>query len=362
MHKITTFLFSIIISCYTVIGQSPDRINYQAILRDGGNTILTNRTVFVKFTIQQGSIGGAFVYDEIFQTTTNSYGLVNLEIGSGTTNNNFSTINWRNGPYFLETAIDLSSNNQWTIMGTSQLLSVPYAFHSNTTDSLIGGITGLESDPHFLSSIASGITASDTALWNNYTDTDTQLDSIDITNFGFVAGPHPIDTDTQLDSIDITNFGFVAGPHPIDTDTQLDSIDITNFGFVAEKTYTIGMNLELGGYVFKISADGKHGLVAEIQDQSTSTVKWYGCDDFISNPNNHSLVGQNFFDWRLPSKNELNQMYVHRVAIGGNFNLAYWSSSQESNLTAWTQNFSSGVQSATNKNNITQYVRGVREF
>jgi hypothetical protein len=247
-------------------------------------------------------------------------------------------------------------------MGTSQLLSVPYAFHSNTTDSLIGGITGLESDPHFLSSIASGITASDTALWNNYTDTDTQLDSIDITNFGFVAGPHPIDTDTQLDSIDITNFGFVAGPHPIDTDTQLDSIDITNFGFVAEKTYTIGMNLELGGYVFKISADGKHGLVAEIQDQSTSTVKWYGCDDFISNPNNHSLVGQNFFDWRLPSKNELNQMYVHRVAIGGNFNLAYWSSSQESNLTAWTQNFSSGVQSATNKNNITQYVRGVREF
>ena len=366
-------------------GQSPAGINYQAIIRDAGNIILSNQSIAFRFSIYQDSVGGINVYDELFLTTTNSFGLVNITIGYGTSNDNFSDINWANGPYFLETAMNDLGAGTWVIIGTSQLLSVPYAFHANTTDSIAGGISGMEEDPHF-SSLASGITISDIALWNSYIDTDTQLDSTDIVNLGFVAGPHTIDTDTQLDSTDIANLGFVAGPHPIDTDTQLDSTDIANlgfvagphtidtdtqldstdvanFGYVAEKTYSIGLYPELGGYVFRISADGKHGLVAEIQDQSTALVKWYGCDNYINNPNNHSLNGQKFCDWRLPSKNELNEMYNHRIAIGGNFNLSYWSSTQSANATAWAQYFNSaGSQSNSSKISPAHYVRGIREF
>jgi hypothetical protein len=72
---------------------------------------------------------------------------------------------------------------------------------------------------------------------------------------------------------------------------------------------------ELGGYVFWISADGKHGLVAETQDQGISTT-WYESQNVISDLSNHSVNGQNFRDWRLPTKYELNEMYLQGAVIG----------------------------------------------
>ena len=124
---------------------------------------------------------------------------------------------------------------------------------------------------------------------------------------------------------------------------------------------------ELGGYVFRISADGKHGLVAETQDQSSSPTKWYGCDNFINDPNNHSVDGQQFSNWRLPSKNELNEMYLHRLSIGGNFNLRYWCSTQFSQAKAYSQDFSTTGNGTTAMDNKISsppinYVRGLREF
>ena len=365
MKKILLTLSIITIISSRVFGQSPSGFKYQVVLRNSSDVILNNQSVKILLNIKQGSIGGTILYSEMFLTSSNSYGLINLEIGSGTTTDDFSIIDWVNGPYFLETAISFSSGSPWVVMGTSQLLSVPYAFHTNTADSLVGGINSLESDPVFTASVSGGITASDTAYWNSFIDTDTQLDSIGIASFGFIAGPLTVDTDTQLDSVDISNFGFVAGTHTVDADTQLDSVDIANFGYVAEKIYSIGMYPELGGYVFRISPDGKHGLVAEIQDQSTSLVKWYGCDNYISNPSNHSVAGGEFFNWRLPSKNELNEMFIHRTAIGGNFNLSYWTSTRETNSSAWQQDFNpsgNGSQSSQSVNSLANYVRAVREF
>ena len=389
MKKILLTFSIIAIISLRIFGQSPSGFKYQVVLRNASNIILNNQSVTMLLNIRQGSIGGTIVYSEMFSTSSNSYGLVNLEIGSGTTPDDFSIIDWANdGPYFLETAVSFSAGSPWIVMGTSPLLSVPYAFHANTANSLVGGINSLEADPVFTASVAGGITASDTAYWNSFVDTDTQLDSVgianlgyvagphtidtdtqqdsvDITNLGFVAGPHTIDTDTQLDSVDIANFGYVAGPHTIDADTQLDSVDIANFGFVAEKTYTLGLYPELGGYIFRISSDGKHGLVAEIQDQTTSLVKWYGCDNYINTPSNHNVFGRGFFNWRLPSKNELNEMYIHRIAIGGNFNLSYWTSTRETNLNAWQQDFNpsgNGSQNIGSVNSPSNYVRAVREF
>jgi hypothetical protein len=63
----------------------------------------------MRMTIQQGSIGGITVYQKTFSPKTNAYGLVNLEIGSGTVvSGNFATIDWANGPYFIETAVDVT--------------------------------------------------------------------------------------------------------------------------------------------------------------------------------------------------------------------------------------------------------------
>ena len=128
-------LLSIITSAFMVIvsfGQAPEGFKYQAVLRDAGNAVISNQSVGVRLTIEQGSAGGTVVYTETFSPTTNSYGLVNLEIGTGTTTDSFTAIDWANGTYFIETAVDASGGSNYSVMGTSQLMSVPYAIHLRT--------------------------------------------------------------------------------------------------------------------------------------------------------------------------------------------------------------------------------------
>jgi hypothetical protein len=358
MRKLLFTVFSILIMSFINYGQSPLGFKYQALIKSPQGIILKNQNLAVRFKIQEDSAEGTMVYSEIFLTSTNAYGLVDLEIGLGTSTDDFSIIDWSNGPHFLETAFNFLSGNPWIVMGTSEFLSVPYTLHSNTTDKIIGGINSIELDPVFFSSLANTLTATDTAKWNI---TDTQLDSIGISNLGFVAGPKIIDTDTQLDSIGISNLGFVAGPKTINT--QIDSIGISNFGYVAEKTYSIGLWPELGGFVFRISSDGKHGLVAETQNQAIA-VRWYTCDSVLNDPTLHSLNGKKFFDWRLPTKFELNEMWVYRFNIGGVSNRNFWSSTEKDFGKVWGQIFginSSGAQFIQARNDVLS-LRTIRSF
>lgn len=133
--SIISALFLTLIS----FGQAPDAFKYQAVVRDASGVIVTNQSVGFRVVIQQGSIGGTAVYTETFTPTTNDYGLINLEIGTGTTSDNFSMIDWSAGPYFVESAIDVTGGTSYSVMGTSELLSVPYALHARTADSLAGG-------------------------------------------------------------------------------------------------------------------------------------------------------------------------------------------------------------------------------
>ena len=143
---------------------------------------------------------------------------------------------------------------------------------------------------------------------------------------------------------------------------------------IDEPVYTIGHWPELGGYVFMVSDDGKHGLVAETEDQGFES--WYNAQNLISNPSNHSANGQNFTDWRLPTRYELAQMYSQKSEIesaeGDSFGTkTYWTSNQSvysvnglEEETAWRQNFGTGLQ--YNSNNVSLdsdlFVRSVREF
>jgi hypothetical protein len=146
------FLLSLVaIAAFSLssFGQSPEGFKYQAVVRDAGNLILSSQAVGMQLTIQQGSIGGTAVYTETFAPTTNAYGLVNLEIGSGTSADDFTTIDWANGPYFMETAVDVTGGTSYSVMGTSQLMSVPYALYANTSGNGAGpagadGIDGVD--------------------------------------------------------------------------------------------------------------------------------------------------------------------------------------------------------------------------
>ena len=128
------------------------------------------------------------------------------------------------------------------------------------------------------------------------------------------------------------------------------------------KTYSVNTFYEeLGGYVIQISPNVKHGLVVAMQDQGISN--WYEANDLLSNPSNHDADGKEFSDWRLPTKRELNLMYV----VYNNGNAAFlnandfWSSTEDDNSFAWLQNFFTGNQYRTSKD-VPNNVRAVRAF
>ena len=137
MNRIILAICAIITIVFSSFGQAPEAFKYQAVIRDASGVILTNQAVGIQFTIIQGSIGGAAVYTETHASITNAYGLVNLEIGSGTiVSGTFATIDWSAGPFFIETAVDLTGGTSYAVMGTSELMSVPYALHANTAENV----------------------------------------------------------------------------------------------------------------------------------------------------------------------------------------------------------------------------------
>ena len=123
--------------------QAPEKMSYQAVVRNTTNNLVTNQPVGMQISILQGSATGTAVYIETQTPTSNANGLVSLEIGGGTVvSGNMATINWANGPYFIKTETDPTGGSSYTITGTSQLLSAPYALYAKTSGSSIPGPAG----------------------------------------------------------------------------------------------------------------------------------------------------------------------------------------------------------------------------
>lgn len=110
--------------------QVPQKMSYQSVLTDAQNKLLINQLVGVRLSIRQGSSTGTVVYTETQTPTTNATGLMSIELGTGTTTDNFSAINWSAGPFFIQSEVDPSGGTAYTISGVNEFLSVPYALYS----------------------------------------------------------------------------------------------------------------------------------------------------------------------------------------------------------------------------------------
>jgi len=313
MKKIFTIIVAITITS-SVIAQAPEKMSYQAVVRNSSNQLLQTQTVGMQISILQGSPSGTAVYVETQTSTTNINGLVSLEIGTGNVIiGDFTTINWGSDTYFIKTETDPTGGTSYTITGTSQLMSVPYALHAKTAETITGTVNYTETDPLYTAwnkSTGISITESQISNLTHTVDTDTQLDSTDIANLGFVAGMHTVDTDTQLDSVSIANLGFNAGGITTEVDGSITNeiqtisrtgttVTLNNGGgsFTdSVNTYTAGTNITIsnnvisatgsssptysigdfvyGGIVFFVDATGQHGLVCAFTDQGI--LRWYG--------------------------------------------------------------------------------------
>ncbi len=136
--RTSIFIIAIFILSIHLFAQAPQKMSYQAVLRSSNNSLVASTTVGMRISILQGSIIGTSIYTEIQTPISNSNGLVSIQIGEGTiVSGIFETIDWSAGPYFIKTETDITGGTNYTIIGTSQLLSVPYALYSAVADSVI---------------------------------------------------------------------------------------------------------------------------------------------------------------------------------------------------------------------------------
>jgi len=150
MKKIVAICAAILMTAI-VFAQAPNKMSYQAVIRNTANALVANQAVGIRISVLQTSPNGSAVYVETQTPTTNANGLASIEIGGGAVvSGSFSSIDWANGPYFVKTETDPTGGTSYSITATSQLLSVPYALHAKTAESIVVGGTGGGGFTHYI--------------------------------------------------------------------------------------------------------------------------------------------------------------------------------------------------------------------
>lgn len=166
MKTLYTIIFLFIAAA--LFAQSPNNMSYQALVRDLDNKLVPNSSIGIQISILHKSNDGISLYVERHFPTTNMNGLVTVVIGSGTiVSGDITAIDWSDGPYFIKSETDIDGGANYTIQGTSELLSVPYALYSNIAETV-----STENDPVFGASAASSISSSNITNWNNKLDSE----------------------------------------------------------------------------------------------------------------------------------------------------------------------------------------------
>ena len=136
------FFMFLLFNIVVVNAQTSDFFNYQTVVRDNVGDILANQNVSFRISILETTDTGASVYTEDHSTTTTNLGLVNFQIGNGAiVSGTFNTIDWSADLHFLQIELDATGGTAYQLIGTSQLISVPYALHAKTASN----VSGLES-------------------------------------------------------------------------------------------------------------------------------------------------------------------------------------------------------------------------
>lgn len=327
---------AVVLLVQNTTAQAPNKISYQAVVRDNAGAELVNQSVNFRFCIREGSALGTIVYQEIQALTTNAQGLVQASIGAGTvTSGSFSSVNWSGQSQYLQ--VDMNPGTGWIWLGTQQMQSVPYALYANdiavrtsvTGDSLFIGqgnailIPGLSAANHVL-----GCTSPSACNYNALaTDDDGSCHSL---------GQSCDDGNAQT------------------------SNDVYTTGCVCQGTsnYMVGALGQAGGYVFYDKGSYSNGWrYLEVYPTSFSGI--WGCQG-TSVSGLSSAVGSGdvntaaivaacsaanavarladnytvngYSDWYLPNAAEMNLIHDNLVVLGiGNIpGPFHWTSSQNS--------------------------------
>jgi hypothetical protein len=186
MRIITTVLLALINGF--AFGQVPNAFQYQSIVRDAANNIISNQNVNLKILILDNSPTGNVLYSETHSVITNEFGLINLQIGGGTIlSGSFNSINWGVNNKYVRLEIDPTGGNTFQFLGTSQLLSVPYALHAGSSGNVNNNY-----------SAGNGVSITGNVITNSAPDQTITINGVGSTS---VSGTYPNFTISSTDNV-----------------------------------------------------------------------------------------------------------------------------------------------------------------
>ena len=340
-------------------------MSYQAVIRNSTNALVRSAPVGMRISILQGSPTGTPVYVETQNRTTNTNGLVSLEIGTGTViTGSFSTINWATGPYYIKTETDPSGGTTYSIVGTNQLMSVPYALYCANGVAGPAGPTGATGPSGATGPI--GPTGPSGAI-------------------GPIGPTGPAGATGATGPTGLTGPAGPTGPA----------------GAMGGSGYTHYIGEPFGGgvifHLWKDTFGIEHGLIVDLSDLSTSqswsnitgTIIGTSAENYWDGlSNSNAVVAQTghtssaallclnstnggYSDWYLPSIQELNMLWKNYYDVSktlyqipGAYQMQpayYWSSTETVTNNAYYFAFILGGTNHDNKGN-TNYVHAIRAF
>ena len=192
---LTSFVFPV-----NTKAQTPKKMSYQALIRDANNNLLSEQNIGVQISILKDSATGDVVFVEQHNLDTNVNGLVSLQIGSGTTSvGSLNNIDWTTGSYFIKIETDPNGGNNYTLEGTSQLLSVPFAFYADSSGHVNEIITTLEKNED-----GTYTYTSENNTQTTFVGTDDQNLTLNANSLEIEDG-NSVDLSTYLDNTDEQN-------------------------------------------------------------------------------------------------------------------------------------------------------------
>jgi hypothetical protein len=322
---INTFLLFLIANLAQA--QAPQGIPYQAAARNSSGAILASTAISVRFTIRDSVATGAIKYRETFSVTTTAQGMFSVNVGQGTVvSGSFAGINWGTNAKFMQVEMDPAGGASYIDMGTTQLMSVPYALNTASFKFRVSAIgdTVYSGNGSFV--IIPGSSAANTPLTIGMSYGGGKIAYILVPGDpGYITGE---------------THGLIAAPSD-----QSTSIQWYNGSYITTGATGTALGTGMSNTNAIVAAQGAGSYAAKL------------CADLVLN---------GYGDWYLPSINELHKLYSNRSSIGEFTTDSYWSSSELSssegvaNL-ALAIFFGTGATYGDSKH-VANRVRAVRSF
>ncbi len=244
MKQLFSLIFLVCIS-FNLLGQAPNKLSYQSVIRNNSNTLISNQMIGLKISLLTGSINGNSVYIESHTTVSNSNGLISIEIGNGNVEfGSFTSIDWSNNSHFIKAEIDPTGGNNYTITSISQLLSVPYALFSNHSYKTL-----------------------DTSLWsingNSKIGTSSFIGTVDTFNLNFKVN------NTKAGVIDFKNNNTSLGINSMQANSGNNNVSLGAYSL---------SNINLGSHNIGI---GTYSLISNISGSGNIAVGSYSLQNLI---------------------------------------------------------------------------------